>query len=261
MEVIGHLADGIAHDFNNLLTAILGYSELLTEQIGPDLPMGRDLREIMKAAQRASALTRQLLAFSRRQVLVLAPIDLNRVITNLETMLRRLVGNGITLKTVLAPGLRPVMADAIHMEQVLINLAVNARDAMPKGGTLSIETHNADLDARFAAHHAGARPGAFAMLSVGDTGMGMSREIQERIFEPFFTTRIAAGTGSGRPFTASSSSSTAGSISTASQRADGLPRLPAGNGSSCPGRRSGPGCRRRAAGPSLCRRRGRCVPS
>src|SRR4029077_20064403 len=117
MEAIGHLAGGIAHDFNNLLTAILGYSELLTEQIGPDLPMGRGLREIMKAAQRASALTRQLLAFSRRQGLALAPIDLNRVITNLETMLRRLVGNGITLKTVLAPGLRPVMADAIHMEQ------------------------------------------------------------------------------------------------------------------------------------------------
>jgi PAS domain S-box-containing protein len=198
MEAIGHLAGGIAHDFNNLLTAILGYSELLTEQIGPDLPMGRDLREIMKAAQRASALTRQLLAFSRRQVLALAPIDLNRVITNLETMLRRLVGNAIALKTVLAPGLRPVMADAIHMEQVLINLAVNARDAMPKGGTLTIETHNADLDARFAAHHAGARPGAFAMLSVGDTGMGMSREIQERIFEPFFTTKDRGrGTGLG----------------------------------------------------------------
>jgi PAS domain S-box-containing protein len=198
MEAIGHLAGGIAHDFNNLLTAILGYSELLTEQIGPDLPMGRDLREIMKAAQRASALTRQLLAFSRRQVLALAPIDLNRVITNLETMLRRLVGNGITLKTVLAPGLRPVMADAIHMEQVLINLAVNARDAMPKGGTLTIETHDADLDARFAAHHAGARHGAFAMLSVGDTGMGMSREIQERIFEPFFTTKDRGrGTGLG----------------------------------------------------------------
>ena len=198
MEAIGHLAGGIAHDFNNLLTAILGYSELLTEQIGPDLPMGRDLREIMKAAQRASALTRQLLAFSRRQVLALAPIDLNRVITNLETMLRRLVGNGITLKTVLAPGLRPVMADALHMEQVLINLAVNARDAMPKGGTLTIETHNADLDARFAAHHAGARHGAFAMLTVGDTGMGMSREIQERIFEPFFTTKDRGrGTGLG----------------------------------------------------------------
>jgi PAS domain S-box-containing protein len=198
MEAIGHLAGGIAHDFNNLLTAILGYSELLTEQIGPDLPMGRDLREIVKAAQRASALTRQLLAFSRRQVLVLAPIDLNRVITNLETMLRRLVGNGITLKTVLAPGLRPVMADAIHMEQVLINLAVNARDAMPRGGTLTIETHNADLDARFAADHAGARAGAFAMLSVGDTGMGMSREIQERIFEPFFTTKDRGrGTGLG----------------------------------------------------------------
>jgi PAS domain S-box-containing protein len=197
MEAIGHLAGGIAHDFNNLLTAILGYSELLTEQIGPDLRTGRDLREIMKAAQRASALTRQLLAFSRRQVLNLTPLDLNDVIVNMGTMLRRLLGNRITIRTELAEPLRAVMGDATQIEQVLLNLAVNARDAMPEGGTLTIETRNADVDRAFAAQ-AGTTPGAYTLLSVGDTGMGMNHEIQERIFEPFFTTKERGrGTGLG----------------------------------------------------------------
>jgi len=198
MEAIGHLAGGIAHDFNNLLTAILGYSELLTEQIGPDKSIGSDLREIMSAAQRAAALTRQLLAFSRRQVLAVAALDLNQVIGNMEKMLRRLLGERITIKTAFADRLRPIMADATHLEQVLINLAVNARDAMPQGGTLTIETRDADLDAHYASTHAGAKPGAYALLSVGDTGMGMSRETQARIFEPFFTTKeLGRGTGLG----------------------------------------------------------------
>ena len=198
MEAIGHLAGGIAHDFNNLLTAILGYSELLTEQIGPDKSIGSDLREIMSAAQRAAALTRQLLAFSRRQVLAVAAVDLNQVIGNMEKMLRRLLGERITIKTAFADRLRPIMADATHLEQVLINLAVNARDAMPQGGTLTIETRDADLDAHYASTHAGAKPGAYALLSVGDTGMGMSRETQARIFEPFFTTKeLGRGTGLG----------------------------------------------------------------
>ena len=196
MEAIGHLAGGIAHDFNNLLTAILGYSELLTEQIGPDVRTGRDLREIVKAAQRASALTRQLLAFSRRQVLNLTPLDLNQVTTNLGTMLRRLLGNRITIRTELAEPLRPVMGDATQMEQVLLNLVVNARDAMPDGGTLTIETRNVDLGPGSPETPAGAAPGAYTLLSVGDTGVGMSRELQERIFEPFFTTK-ARGRGTG----------------------------------------------------------------
>jgi CheY-like chemotaxis protein len=198
MEAIGHLAGGIAHDFNNLLTAILGYSELLTDQIGPEQQVGKDLREIMKAAQRAAGLTKQLLAFSRRQVVALAPVDLNHVIEDLEAMLRRLLSAQITIKTTFAPTLRPVMADPTQLEQVLINLSVNARDAMPKGGALTIETSNVDLDALYASTHPGSKPGAYVLLSVGDTGMGMSLETQARIFEPFFTTKERGhGTGLG----------------------------------------------------------------
>jgi two-component system cell cycle sensor histidine kinase/response regulator CckA len=198
MEALGMLAGGVAHDFNNLLTAILGFSELLTEQIGPDKPIGRDLREIMNAAQRGAALTRQLLAFSRKQVLAVTALDLNQVVRNLEAMLRRLLGEHITIKTALADPLRPVVADATQLEQVLMNLCVNARDAMAQGGTLTIETRNADLDVQFAATHPGATPGSYALLCVGDTGIGMTREIEARIFEPFFTTKERGrGTGLG----------------------------------------------------------------
>src|SRR6185503_18709728 len=133
MEAIGQLAGGIAHDFNNLLTAILGYGELLTEQIGPDKPMGRDLREITAAAERAAALTRQLLAFSRKQVLTKSAVDVNVVVRNLEAMLRRLIGERIKIATILDDRLPPVMADATQIEQVILNLCVNARDAMPAG--------------------------------------------------------------------------------------------------------------------------------
>ena len=194
MEAIGQLAGGIAHDFNNLLTAILGYAELLTDQIGPDKPLGRDLREIMSAAQRAAALTRQLLAFSRKQVLTVTPLDLNQVVRDIEAMLRRLIGEHITITTVLAADLDAVMGDATQLEQVLVNLAVNARDAMPQGGELTIRTRNAPAEADDAIRDAG----LWVSLSVTDTGTGMPPEIQTKIFEPFFTTKERGhGTGLG----------------------------------------------------------------
>jgi two-component system cell cycle sensor histidine kinase/response regulator CckA len=198
MEAVGQLAGGVAHDFNNMLTAILGYSELLTEQIGPDKPIGRDLRAIVTAAERAAALTRQLLAFSRKQVLAVIPLNLTRVVRDVEPMLRRLIGEHITIKTELSTDLDAVMADATQLDQVLMNLAVNARDAMPRGGSLTIATRNATFDDRYAVTHPGAKAGDYAMLSVSDTGMGMSSEIQARIFEPFFTTKgRGRGTGLG----------------------------------------------------------------
>jgi PAS domain S-box-containing protein len=198
MEAIGMLAGGVAHDFNNMLTAILGYSELLTEQIGPDKPMGRDLREIMAAAQRAAALTGQLLAFSRLQVLAVAPLDITTVVRDVEAMLRRLLGEQITITTVLADDLDPVMADVTQLEQLLVNLSINARDAMPQGGSLTLATRNVTLDAGYAAAHPGAKAGSYASLSVSDTGAGMSPETQGRIFEPFFTTKERGrGTGLG----------------------------------------------------------------
>jgi two-component system cell cycle sensor histidine kinase/response regulator CckA len=198
MEAIGMLAGGIAHDFNNMLTAILGYSELLTEQIGPDKPMGQDLREIMAAAQRAAALTQQLLAFSRQQLLALAPLDLTTVVRDVEAMLRRLLGEQITIATVLADDIDPVMADVTHLEQILVNLSVNARDAMPEGGRLTLATRNIILDAGYAAAHPGAKAGSYVTLAVTDTGAGMSSETQRRIFEPFFTTKERGrGTGLG----------------------------------------------------------------
>ena len=181
-----------------MLTAILGYSELLTEQIGPDKPMGRDLREITAAAQRAAALTRQLLAFSRQQVLAVAPLDLTTVVRDVEAMLRRLLGEQITITTALADDLDPVMADVTQLEQLLVNLSVNARDAMPQGGSLTLATRNITLDAGYAAAHPGANAGSYASLRVTDTGAGMSSETQRRIFEPFFTTKERGrGTGLG----------------------------------------------------------------
>ncbi|PYR29900.1 MAG: hypothetical protein DMF92_10330 [Acidobacteria bacterium] len=198
MEAIGMLAGGVAHDFNNMLTVILGFSELLAEQIRPDKPIGRDLKEIVGAAQRAAALTRQLLAFSRKQVLVVTPLDLTTVVREVESMLRRLLGEQITIKTELADDLDPVTADVTQLEQVLMNLSVNARDAMPKGGVLTLATRNITLDRAYAAAHPGANAGSCAALSVSDTGTGMSPETRERIFEPFFTTKERGqGTGLG----------------------------------------------------------------
>jgi two-component system cell cycle sensor histidine kinase/response regulator CckA len=198
MEAVGQLAGGVAHDFNNMLTAILGYTELLTDQIGPDRPVGADLRQIKAAAERAAALTRQLLAFSRKQVLTIEPVDLTQIVRGLDSMLRRVLGAPIRIETVLADDLHPVMADATQLEHLLINLSVNARDAMPQGGVLTMTTCNVELGATYVLEHPGARTGSYTALSVSDTGVGMSRDVQARIFEPFFTTKDRGhGTGLG----------------------------------------------------------------
>ena len=196
MEAVGQLAGGVAHDFNNVLTAILGHVDLMKNR--PDSPerVAAGLENIDQATQRAAALTRQLLAVSRRQVAKPEVLDLNEVLTDIEPMLRRLIDESITLQTVPAPDLSHVRADSGQMEQVAMNLVVNARDAMPEGGILTIETANVDLDEGFVAAHAGAQPGPHVMLAVGDTGCGMSADVVERIFEPFFTTK-APGKGTG----------------------------------------------------------------
>ena len=196
MEAVGQLAGGVAHDFNNLLTIISGYGQLLKERLSPQ-DLGH-MEEILKASDRAAALTRQLLAFSRRQILAPQVLDLNSVVANLEKMLRRLIGEDIELATVQQSGLGRVKADPGQVEQVIINLAVNARDAMPEGGKLTIETANVDLDETYARRHAGALPGPYVMLAVSDTGIGMNAETLEHMFEPFFTTKEKGkGTGLG----------------------------------------------------------------
>ena len=198
MEAIGQLAGGIAHDFNNMLTAILGYAELLTEQIGPDKPIGLDLQEIVTAAQRATSLTRQLLAFSRKQTIKPVALSLNGVIELLEPMLRRLISANVSIRTSLDRQTHVVLADKTQLEQVLMNLVVNARDAMPDGGTLTIETGNAVLGVNDLVRHADAAPGEYAVVTVSDTGVGMTPEVQQRIFEPFYTTKERGrGTGLG----------------------------------------------------------------
>lgn len=198
MEAIGQLAGGIAHDFNNLLTAIDGYNDLALEQLAPDNPLHGDLEEIKKATQRAASLTRQLLAFSRRQMLQPAVLNLNELVAGMEGMLRRLIGENIELVAVCAPDLTSVKTDPHQLEQVIMNLAVNARDAMPEGGRLTLETANVKLDDAFVQEHVGAQPGAYAMLAVSDSGNGMDVEVQKHLFEPFFTTKEKGkGTGLG----------------------------------------------------------------
>jgi two-component system, cell cycle sensor histidine kinase and response regulator CckA len=196
MEAVGQLAGGIAHDFNNLLTGILSYSELLLQELRPDDPLRGDIEQIRHAGQRAAGLTRQLLAFSRRQVLQPRVLSLNGVVTELEPMLRRVVGGVVELQLELDPALWHVLADPAQIEEVLVNLVVNGRDAMPQGGRLTIATANLRLGATDDARGNGVRPGEYVTLVVRDTGVGMDVPTQARIFEPFFTTK-APGAGSG----------------------------------------------------------------
>jgi len=198
MEAIGKLAGGIAHDFNNLLTAVSGYAELLQARFAAADPGRVYADEILRSSQRASQLTRQLLAFSRRQVLQPRVLDLNVVVRGVEGLLRRLIGEDIELKASLDPGLGSVKADQGQIEQIIMNLAVNGRDAMARGGTLTIETRNVDLDDAYLQVHGRARRGPHILLSVSDTGCGMDAAVQAHLFEPFFTTKEQGkGTGLG----------------------------------------------------------------
>ncbi len=198
MEAVGRLAGGIAHDFNNILSVILTSSELAMEQMAPDDPAQVELAEIHRAGRRANDLTRQLLAFSRRQVLLPRVLDLGQVVRNMERMLKRLLGEDVDLVVRQAGPLGRVLADPSQVEQVLMNLAVNARDAMPSGGQLTIELREIELDNLYAVTHHGAKVGRYVMLAVSDTGHGMDKATMERIFEPFYSTKeTGKGTGLG----------------------------------------------------------------
>ncbi len=198
MEAIGQLAGGIAHDFNNLLTVIRGYGQLSQMELNEKEKLKANLDEILKATQKASELTHQLLAFSRRQIMDMKVIDLNDLLKDLDKMLRRIIGEDIELNYLLSEDLGKVKADPSQIGQVILNLAVNARDAMPSGGKLTIETYNAEIDETYVRTHAGTSPGPYVVMSVTDTGEGMTPEVRERAFEPFFTTKgKGKGTGLG----------------------------------------------------------------
>ncbi len=198
MEAVGRLAGGVAHDFNNLLTVIRGYTEILLGDLPTGDPRGSELEEIMKASDRAGALTRQLLAFSRQQVLAPKVLNLNTIVLNMHNLLRRLLGEDVDLQTVLDPELGHVKADPSQIEQVLMNLAVNARDAMPMGGRLTVETANVDLAENWGRDIINAKPGPYVMIAMSDSGAGMDEATKARVFEPFFTTKEQGkGTGLG----------------------------------------------------------------
>ncbi len=198
MEAVGRLAGGVAHDFNNLLTAISGYTQLILTELKEGDPMFADLLEVKKAATRAASLTHQLLAFSRRQILQPQILNVNSIIAEMDNMLQRLIGEDIELIIIPGENLAPIKADYGQIEQVIMNLVINARDAMPNGGKLMIETANVELSEDYSRTHLAIKPGLYIMLAVSDTGIGMSEEIQSHLFEPFFTTKeIGKGTGLG----------------------------------------------------------------
>ena len=198
LEAIGQLAGGVAHDFNNLLTVINGYSQIVHDRLPKDSPLRGDVADIIGAGERATNLTRQLLAFSRRQTLQTKPLDLNKLMRDFNKMVIRLIGEDIKIELLLAPDLGTIMADPGQIEQVILNLAVNARDAMPAGGQLTIETANITLDESYTQSHRNTKPGHYVMLAIADTGCGMNKETQEHLFEPFFTTKeVGYGTGLG----------------------------------------------------------------
>ncbi len=198
MEAIGRLTAGVAHDFNNLLTAINGFAELIQAQLRPDDPVQEMVAAVLRSGQRAASLVRQLLAFSRKQIIQPQVLNLNTIVAELDKMLQRIIGEDIHLKTVLASDLWPVKVDPAQLEQVIANLVVNARDAMPAGGQLTIETANVVIDDNYVESHLDTQPGNYVLLAISDTGSGMSREVQAHLFEPFFTTKeIGRGTGLG----------------------------------------------------------------
>ncbi len=198
MEAVGRLASGIAHDFNNLLTAIQGHAQFLSEDLAPDHPSRADVRGILHSSERAAALTRQLLAFSRGHSMQPETVQLNDIVAAMERLLRRVIREDIAVESALEPALWPVRADPTQIEQILVNLIVNARDAMPRGGRITIKTGNAELATSYAEQHEEVEAGEYVMLAVSDTGVGMDRETQARIFEPFFTTKGPdEGTGLG----------------------------------------------------------------
>ncbi len=198
MDAVGRFAGGVAHDFNNVLSVVLSYSEMLLGDLGPDDPIRADLDEIRRAGVRAADLTRQLLTFSRQEVQTPTLLDLNEVVTGLGKLIGRLVGDGVELSIEASPQLDKVKADRGQVEQIIMNLVLNARDAMPLGGTLKVQTCNVDLDDRYVRDHMGVAPGPHVALIVTDSGVGMDPETQARIFEPFFTTKaVGKGTGLG----------------------------------------------------------------